>query len=121
VPQDIPLASHAKNNPVGGESPKVDKPLSPSTKKSESEKAKPPVQEMLRVPLVLRVLSLLQPPPTQDVTRLMIRPSRIRPNTQEHPCRTPNRMDSGLLVVVNPVNIHPYPSLKSNRDNIRVS
>jgi hypothetical protein len=42
VPQDIPLASHAKNILAGGESPKVDKPLSPSTKKSVQEKSKPP-------------------------------------------------------------------------------
>jgi hypothetical protein len=39
VPQDIPSASHAKNIPAGGKSRKVDKPPSPSFKKSTS---KPP-------------------------------------------------------------------------------
>jgi hypothetical protein len=42
VPQDIHSTSHAKNIPTIGESQKVDKPLSPSVKKSTPEILKPP-------------------------------------------------------------------------------
>jgi hypothetical protein len=42
VPQDINLDSAVKSNPVGGESPKVDKPPSPQAEKSASEPSKPP-------------------------------------------------------------------------------
>jgi hypothetical protein len=42
VPQAIPSAPHAKNVPAGGESPKVDKPMSPSAEKPTLEKSSPP-------------------------------------------------------------------------------
>jgi hypothetical protein len=70
----------------------------------------PQVHEMPKVTQVLRVLHLLQSSSTQDMTLLMIHPTQIRSNTQEHPHRTPNHMDSGLLVVVKPAKVHSYPS-----------
>jgi hypothetical protein len=121
VPQDIPMASDTKSILVGGKSPKVDKPPSPSAKKSTPEILKPPSPEMPRVPLVLRVLPLLQFPLTQDVMLLMIHPGQIRSNAREHPHRTPNHMDLGLLVVVILAKVHRYLGLESNCDNICVS
>jgi hypothetical protein len=42
IPQDVDLVSSEKGVPVGGESPKVDKPPSPQAKKSMPESPKPP-------------------------------------------------------------------------------
>jgi hypothetical protein len=45
VPQDIHSASHAKNLALESESPKVDKPSSPSAGKTFPEMSKPPGPE----------------------------------------------------------------------------
>jgi hypothetical protein len=48
VPQDIPSASPTKNNAPGSESPKVENPPSPSTKKSSLAMSKPPGLEDIK-------------------------------------------------------------------------
>jgi hypothetical protein len=51
VPQDIHSASHAKSLPSESESPKVDKPLSPSAGKTFPEMSKPPSPEDTSTPV----------------------------------------------------------------------
>jgi hypothetical protein len=51
VPQYTHPASHAKKNPVQSESPRVDKPVSPSARKSTMETSKPPVPEDTEDPI----------------------------------------------------------------------
>jgi hypothetical protein len=50
LPQDIPSASQTKDPPPESESPKVDKPPSPSTGQSSQKMLKPPGPEVTDIP-----------------------------------------------------------------------
>jgi hypothetical protein len=67
VTQDIPLASPAKDSQLKSESPKVDKPLSPSTGKTLPKPPNPSGLEDTHVPI--GVASNLTSPPAADSRR----------------------------------------------------
>jgi hypothetical protein len=120
VPQDIHLASHTMNLLPESESPKVDKPLSPSTGKTSPEMSKPPGPKDTNARLVPQVIRLPHLPPTQNVMPLTNPQGQIPPSIKKHPHRILSLLDSRLMVDHDLVKVHLCQGLRSNHDNTQM-
>jgi hypothetical protein len=120
VPQDIHLTSPAKNHTPESESPKVDKPPSPSTGKPSQKCRSTQAQKTLMPQLVWQVIQLSHLSPTQDVMLLTNPQGQIPPSVKKHRHRVLSLLDLELMVDHQQVRDHLCQGLKSNNDNTRV-
>jgi hypothetical protein len=121
VLQDIKPYPSVKSSSAGGESLKVDKPLSPQAMRTVPDSREPSSRKGAQGSPGAGILQLLQPMPPWGRTLWAPPQCQNQPTPLEHLPQAPSFMYSGLPMGLSMVRAHPCHSLRRFHDSVHRS